>query len=179
MIYNNVQYHKLTSHSRTRNSCARVEGSHFQNIPESLRRVNDGEGEASVPQCRGSYLVWSLYGLPECPPTGYSFPRQWFSTLHAPPVLHQHQREGDMPTISSERLKAFLAARTGSSVRDASGCHLRITTVSVGYWKLLPSTVQYMDRWGKRGGERLPMEGPPSTRMISLDEPPSSDTGRT
>lgn len=34
------------------------------------------------------------------------------------------------------------------------------------------------------GGKRrekigLPMEGPPSTRMISLDEPPLSDTGRT
>jgi hypothetical protein len=32
----------------------------------------------------------------------------------------------------------------------------------------------------EEGGEgKVPMEGPPSTRMISLDEPPLSDTGRT
>ena len=30
-----------------------------------------------------------------------------------------------------------------------------------------------------RGKGTIPMEGPPRTRMISLDEPPSSDTGRT
>jgi hypothetical protein len=30
-----------------------------------------------------------------------------------------------------------------------------------------------------RGEATIPMEGPPRTRMISLDEPPSSDTGRT
>jgi hypothetical protein len=148
-------YDKLTSHSRTRNSCARVEGSHFQNIPKSLRRVNErGATDMVYRSCRGPYLVWSPCGLPECPPITYSFPRRWFATLHALPVLHQHQREGDMPTISSERLKAFLAAQAGSSVRDASECHLRITTVSVGRWKFLLSTVQYIDRWGKSGGKR-------------------------
>jgi hypothetical protein len=32
---------------------------------------------------------------------------------------------------------------------------------------------------GASVGNSLPIDGPPSTRMISLDEPPSSETGRT
>jgi hypothetical protein len=66
----------------------------------------------------------------------------------------------------SKRPKSSPVARAGSSVRDASECHLRSVTVSVGYCGtpvmrlqlVVPLlSVQYIDRWGVEAEkERLP-----------------------
>ena len=113
----------------------------------------------------GVYLVWSPCGLPVYPPTGGSSPRLSNATHHEQYALRRYQREGGAPTTFSGHPMASQAGRAVSSARGASGCHL---TRDAGREQM---------REGRY--DTIPMEGPPRTRMISLDEPPSSDTGRT
>ena len=64
--------------------------------------------------------------------------------------------------------------REGSVAPIANGYRLREKPYY--YYKRVPFVLAITVNGSIK---HIPIEGPPRTRMISLEEPPSSDTGRT
>jgi hypothetical protein len=96
--------------------------------------------------------------------------------LLLPSTMVRHSsRAACSPSIPEGRRCASNVRRASEVVPGGAG---GIKRTSRERMSPVGNTVFHQD-WRSGQREEQPIEGPPSTRIISLDEPPSSDTGRT